>query len=290
MKSEPNARPAEDSGSLPDSAGEPRRAEDRLDAARLAELHALLDRPGEPPAPGAPLPPLWHAPFFRPAVRPGELGEDGAPAPDGLLPETGLPRRRRGGGRLEFLAPLAADAPATRLSVLQNVAIKQGGEAPIAVVTLRHEIAGPDGVAIREEEDVVFRPARRADDPPRPKAPLRDDRPAFSREARLDPVTVQRFCGLTGDAHRIHWDADYAREVERLPGPVAPSALLALMLAELMRDNVRRPPRSLEWRVAAHPPAESVLRLCGRSFGPSADLWITDEDGRLVLEARAALA
>ncbi|MFO7853980.1 MAG: hypothetical protein R6V44_01930 [Paracoccaceae bacterium] len=275
---------------LPDSAGEPRHAEDVVDPARLAELHALLDRAGPPPSPGEALPPLWHAPLFRPAARPSELGEDGAPRADGLLPETGLPRRRRGGGRLEFLAPLRVGEPTSRLSVLQNVALREGAASPIAVVTLRHEISGRDGPAIREEEDIVFRAAFEADAAPPPKPPMRDDRPAFSRELTLDPLTVMRFCALTGDAHRVHWDAAWAEAEEGRPGALAPAAMLALLLAELMRDNMRRTPRSFEWRVAAHPRVGETVRLCGRGFGPSADLWIVDAEGRLVMEARAALA
>jgi len=274
---------------LPDSAGAPRHAEDTVDRVRLAELHALLDRAGPPPAPGEALPPLWHAPLFRPSTRPSELGEDGAPRCDGLLPDTGLPRRRRGGGRLEFIAPLRVGEPTSRLSVLQNVALREGATSPIAVVTLRHEISGREGPAIREEEDLVFRSALEAEAPPLPKPPMRDDRPAFSREMTLDPVTVTRFCALTGDTHRIHRDAAWAEAEEGRPGLLAPSALLALLLAELMRDNMRRKPRSFEWRVAAHPRVGETVRLCGRGFGPSADLWIVDAEGRLVMEARAAL-
>lgn len=275
---------------LPDSAGEPRRSEDRVDAPRVAELHALMDRPGPPPGPGAPLPPLWHAVLFRPTPRPSELGPDGAPPPDGLTPETGLPRRSRGGGRIEFLAPLHVDEMVVRLSALQNVAIRQGGDAPLAVVTLRHEIAGAAGPAIREEEDLVFRPTHRPEDPPRAKPPLRDQRPAFSRELALDPIAALRFCALVGDWHRLHWDAAWSREVERRAGAVAPSALLAILLGDLMRDNLRRPPRSFEWRLAAHPHLGDVVRLCGRGFGATAELWIVDAEGRLVMEARATLA
>ena len=287
MPFDPSTRP--DSASLADGAGEPRRAEDRLDAGRLAELHALLDRPGPAPAEGAPLPPLWHAPFFRRPLRPEEQGEDGAPLPDGLPPETGLPLRRRGGGRIEFLAPLPVGAEAVRRSVLQNVALKQGGPAPVAVATLRHEIAGPGGVAIREEADILFRPRPEPGAPPRPRAPLRDERPAFSRQIAPDAVSALRFAALAGDLHRIHWDVAWAREVEGEPGALVPSGWLMLQLAELLRENSRRRLARLEWRVAASLPVGETARLCGRTLGRGAELWAVDAEDRLLLEARGAL-
>ena len=48
----------------------------------VAALHATLDHPAEPIAPGTPLPPLWHWLYFLPMHRQSELGPDGM-APTG---------------------------------------------------------------------------------------------------------------------------------------------------------------------------------------------------------------
>ncbi|MEO1688063.1 MAG: hypothetical protein AAFU61_09170, partial [Pseudomonadota bacterium] len=196
---------------LPDSGGEPRRAWDRLDPWRAQALHAALDRPGAAPEAGSPVAPLQHRLYFAEALAGAELSADGAPAPGGLIPQTGLPFRMRGGGRIDYHAPLPLGEEALRVSVVQNVALRQGGETPIAVVTLRHEITGPQGLAVREEEDLVFRAAPGPDEAPAAPPPLRDDRPAFSRAFAPDAVLIFRWCALTYDAFRPHYDREAAR-------------------------------------------------------------------------------
>jgi 3-methylfumaryl-CoA hydratase len=51
-----------------------------------AALSATLDRPAERPAPGTPLPALWHWLFFLPLHRQSEIGPDGHAKRGGFLP------------------------------------------------------------------------------------------------------------------------------------------------------------------------------------------------------------
>jgi 3-methylfumaryl-CoA hydratase len=274
---------------LPDSAGEPRHERERVDPWKVSALHLALDRPGPPPAEGDPLPPLWHFLLFPEVERPGALGEDGHPRPGGFLPDTGLPRRMRAGGRLEFHAPLPVGAEAERVSVLQNVALKQGGTGPLAIVTARHEIFGPDGLAIREEEDLVYRQAPGPDDPPRPTPPEKDERPAFWRDMSADPVLLFRYSALTFNGHRIHYDLPYATGVEGYPERVVHGPLMAQLLADLLRDETGKAISRLDYRAVSPVFCGQGFRLCGRTFGGKADLWVLNPDGRLALEAAAQL-
>lgn len=275
--------------SIPDSAGEARVERERIDPWKAAALHVSLDRAGPPPGEGDALPPLWHFLYFAEVERPDALGEDGHPRPGGFLPDTGLPRRMRAGGRLEFHAPLPLGAEAERVSVLQNVALKQGGSGPLAIVTVRHEISGPEGLAIREEEDLVYRPAPSPDDPPRPAPPEKDERPAFSREATADPVLLFRYSALTFNGHRIHYDHPYATQVEGYPERVVHGPLMAQLLADLLRDETGRAIRKLDYRAISPVFCNQGFRLCGRTFGNEAQLWVLNPDGRLALEARAEI-
>ena len=50
---------------------------DTVTATPYAALSATLDRPADRPAPGAPLPPLWHWLYFLPLHRQSEIGPDG---------------------------------------------------------------------------------------------------------------------------------------------------------------------------------------------------------------------
>jgi 3-methylfumaryl-CoA hydratase len=272
---------------IPDSAGAPRVERERLDPWKASALHIALDRAGPPPGEGDPLPPLWHALFFAEVERPGALGVDGHPRPGGFLPDTGLPRRMRAGGRIELLGDLPLGAEAERVSVLQNVALKQGGSGPLAIVTVRHELSGPDGPAVREEEDLVYRPAPSPDDPPPPTPPARDDRPAFQREMSADPVLLFRYSALTFNGHRIHYDHPYATQVEGHPERVVHGPLLAQLLADLLRDETGRTIRRFDYRAVSPVYCDEPFRLCGRTFGGKAELWVLNAEERLALEVRA---
>ena len=70
---------------------------DSVTATAAAALHGLLDAPGRPPAPGEPLPPLWHWLAFLPDAPQRELGSDGHPRLGSFLPPSRLPRRMYAG-------------------------------------------------------------------------------------------------------------------------------------------------------------------------------------------------
>ncbi|WP_339947532.1 acyl dehydratase [uncultured Albimonas sp.] len=254
--------------------------------ARVAALHATLDRQGPAPAPGEPLPPMWHLLFFPEIAGPSDLHEDGQPRSGGFLPDTGLPRRRRAGGRLEYLAPIPVGAEVERVSVLQNVAIKQAAAAAMAIVTVRHEFLVDGALALREEEDLVFRPPWSAEDTPPGEPPTRQERPAFRREVATDPTLLFRYAALTFNGLRIHYDLPYATEREGYPERVVDPALMAQLLADLLRDETRKLPKTFEYRAVAPAFCGQTLTVCGRTLGGKADLWAVSPDGRLALEAR----
>jgi 3-methylfumaryl-CoA hydratase len=54
-------------------------------------------------------------------------------------------------------------------------------------------------------------------------------------EIEVSPVLLFRFSALTYNAHRIHYDRDYARGVEGYPGLVTHGPLQALAMAEAAR-------------------------------------------------------
>ena len=61
------------------------------------------------------------------------------------------------------------------------------------------------------------------------------------RQVAVDPVPLFRFSALTYNAHRIHYDREYAR-AEGYPGLVVHGPLQALLMAELARSRVRPGP------------------------------------------------
>ncbi len=194
-------------------------------------LAAALDVPH----PGDSLPPLWHWMLFADWAPASQLGPDGHARRGGFLPPAHhLPRRMWAGGRINFHAPLRLGEAVTRISTILSVEEKTGSTGPLVFVTVRHEIAAQAGLALTEEQDIVYRSADADAVKPGDAAP--PVALAAAREVRPDPVLLFRYSALTGNGHRIHYDADYVRGEEGYPGLVVHGPLQATWMAGLAAE------------------------------------------------------
>src|SRR3954467_14699895 len=128
-----------------------------------AALSATLDRPAERPAPGTPLPALWHWLYFLPLHRQSEIGPDGHARRGGFLPPVPLPRRMWAGSQFEFRSPVRVGDAVERISTLADVTAKEGRTGKLVFVKVRHEVRCNGGAdpAIIEFHDIVYRDAKR---------------------------------------------------------------------------------------------------------------------------------
>ena len=204
---------------------------DRVWPPLVRGLAATLDVPH----PGDILPPLWHWALFAEWVPASQLGPDGHPRRGGFLPPVhDLPRRMWAGGRVHFHAPLRMGEAVTRVSTILSVEEKTGGSGQLVFVTVRHEVAGEAGPALTEEQDIVYRGAEGA--AVRPGEPAPPVALAAAREVRPNPVLLFRYSAVTGNGHRIHYDADYVRGEESYPGLVVHGPLQATWMAGLAAE------------------------------------------------------
>jgi 3-methylfumaryl-CoA hydratase len=253
-----------------------------------AGLSATLDRDDSPPQPGDALPLLWHWLYFLPICRQSELGDDGHAQRGDFLPPSPLPRRLYAGGRLEFLRPLRIGAHVSRLSRIADVSMKQGRSGPLLFVRVRHEISDAQGLALIDEQDIVYRGDASASPTEQP-AP---DNAHWTREIHPDPVLLFRYSALTFNSHRIHYDHPYATAVEGYPGLVVHGPLIATLLLDLLRRNL---------------PGAVVTDFSFRAIGPlfsgtpfhiegrldsenTVRLWAIDVARNLRMDATATLA
>jgi 3-methylfumaryl-CoA hydratase len=179
------------------------------------------------------LPPLWHWLYLLDRPAQADLGRDGHPV-RGTIPSPPGPGRRRmwAGGRIETLGALRCGAPATRRTTVVSVQDKQGRTGPLTFVTVGHQILQHGEVVVDERQDIVYRDATSATPvTDGPEVPAADDE--WSIE--VSPTLLFRFSALTYNAHRIHYDRDYAREVEGYPGLLTHGPLQALAMAEAAR-------------------------------------------------------
>jgi len=179
---------------------------------------------------GDPLPPLWHWMGWQPETPMAGLGPDGHPARGGFLPAVPLERRLWAGGRLSFHSALRIGAPMQRQSTILKVTEKTGSTGRMVFVTVGHETHGPDGVAVSEEQDIVYVAMPEQFTPPPPV--IAPEAAAWSGPLAMDTVRLFRFSALTFNAHRIHFDLPYATLVEKYPGLVVHGPMQAMLLLQ----------------------------------------------------------
>ena len=195
------------------------------------------------PLPDRGLPLLWHWVYLLDRPPQAILGADGHPARDAIPtpPGPGL-RRMFAGGRVSQHGPLRTGTEATRRTWQASSSLKQGRSGPLHFVTVRTEVSQGGQVVITEEQDLVYREPAPAAAPVRAAAADPQPPPADPGDWRIEvnPVLLFRFSALTYNAHRIHYDRDYARG-EGYPGLLVHGPLQALLMAEQARPKL--PPR-----------------------------------------------
>lgn len=213
---------------------------------------ALLDV--EAPTGQDDLPPLWHWLYLLERPRQADLGEDGhpvrgsAPSP----PEPGM-RRMFAGGRLRWHRPLALGRQARRTTSVISAIEKNGSSGRLVFVTVLHQVFQDGELAVRDEQDIVYRAATSLPSPPADReagAHSGDQSPQW--RIPITSALLFRFSALTYNAHRIHYDRDYCRDVAGYPGLVVHGPLQAMAMAEAgRRRNPSSPPGRFTYRLVS---------------------------------------
>ena len=225
---------------LQDWEGKSQEVADTIHPLHVRAFAAILNAP-LPAEPGDLLPELWHWLYFLPTVTTAEIGPDGHPRRGGFLPPVELDRRMWAGGQLQFHSPLRVGDAVLQRSVILKVSEKLGRAGRMVFVTVRHETSSERGLAITEEQDIVYVAMPETWVPPEPVPPPVE--PLWSERVAVDSVLLFRFSALTFNAHRIHYDLPYATEVEKYPGLIVHGPLQAMLLMDLAkrRQPGRRP-------------------------------------------------
>ncbi|GAA2582253.1 MaoC family dehydratase N-terminal domain-containing protein [Actinomadura fulvescens] len=251
----------------------PQETTERIDAAPALALAGLLDV--EPPVDV--LPPLWQWLHFLDRLPQAALGPDGHPRDGRFLPP--IPDRRRmfAGGRCAFHDAIRFGDTITRRAELASTVLKQGRSGELLFVTVRLTYLR-DGTEIAvEEQDLVYRSG--APDAAPDAVAVSYEPPEADGDWLLpftaDPVSLFRFSALTYNAHRIHYDAAYATQVEGHAGLVVHGPLLAILCLELPR-RAGLPVRELAFRARRPVYAGQPIVVTG---SPNGDLAVQAPGG-----------
>ncbi|WP_196248236.1 FAS1-like dehydratase domain-containing protein [Pseudomonas chlororaphis] len=255
--------------------GRSQQARDLLSDNLLKRIAATF---GEPvPAHGAALPPLWQWCFFQEPLAESALGGDGHPARGGFLPPAANRNRMWAGGRLEFFEPLRAGFDAHCLSTISHVEEKTGRTGALLFVTVRHEYSQDGRLAIREEQDIVYRepsPPKQGSGEPLLQGDWRE-------AVEPSPTLLFRYSAVTFNGHRIHYDFPYVTETEGYPGLVVHGPLIAtLSLRAFCRAHPDARLRRFAYRGLRPLIAPQPFEVGGRLVRPGvAELWAGNDAG-----------
>ncbi|WP_373064182.1 acyl-CoA dehydrogenase [Gemmatimonas sp.] len=235
------------------------------------------------------IPALWHWFYFLPLVAQDHLASDGHPERGGFLPPVPLPRRMFAGARTVFHAPLRIDTPAQRVGVIRDVTMKEGKSGRLAFVTMGYRIWQNEVLCIEEEQDIVYREQGAPMVAPIPIVLPSAPTHAWTRDITPDSRLLFRFSALTFNAHRIHYDREYATRVEQYPGLVVHGPLTAVLLANLVRQHAGRPLAAFSFRGVAPLFDLAPYRLIAMPDGDTVTCHALAPDGSIALQATATL-
>ena len=196
-----------------------------------------------------PVPPGLFWTLAPDALPPGDLGRDGHARLGIALPALPLPRRMWAGGEVRFIHPLQPGDAVEKDSRIEAITPKEGTTGALIFIAVRHEYRVEGRSCISERQDLVYR----ADPLPGQAGPHYPDAPDLGSPVAAmpllsDPVRLSRFSALTFNGHRIHYDADYARQVEGYGGLVVHGPLQAVAMMNLAAKVLGRVPEMFSYR------------------------------------------
>ncbi len=252
----------------------------QVDPFDIARAHALQATLGHVPNlnTGDPMPPFFHQIYFWDPQPPAHLGRDGHAATGSFIPDLGLPRRMWAAGKLAFHRPLLAGIRAERTSTIEAVTRKQGRSGPLGFVTIRHDIKQRNALALTEWQELVYR-----EDDAVGEAPPAPTDETHHETMHFDNTILFRYSALTFNGHRIHYDADYARDTEGYGGLVVHGPLLAHVLMGLAARQLGQLTH-FSYRATAPLIHHEPATLCWKP----GQAWVRGPDGRQCMIAQAS--
>jgi len=225
-----------------------------------------------------------------PAAARDKIGADGHPEKGGFIPPVPLARRMWASSKIRFHKKLVVGVSVERTSTIADVVAKHSSASGhLVFVHIDHTFVQTGETVIEDRQTVVYRQASvfkpaEADE----KTELQDaNNSVLSMDVLPNSTLLFRYSAMTFNAHRIHYDHNYATSEEGYPGLVVQGPLMATLLMNLAQARqANNPMREFEFRGVAPAFVDRELQL---SVGdPAANsIEARNQDGALIMSAKA---
>jgi 3-methylfumaryl-CoA hydratase len=193
------------------------------------------------------LPPGIHWCLCPDMVATGDLSGDGHTQLGIHLPDVGLPRRMWAGGEINIHGTFTHGDRVTKVSTIENVTFKSGKSGRLCFVTVRNHYFARDELVIDDRQDIVYRELAASASPALAASSRVVPAPGHWL-VEATPVMLFRYSAATFNAHRIHYDAPYTRDVEGYDGLVVHGPLQATLMLNLVTARLGRLPSRFDYR------------------------------------------
>ena len=266
-------------------AGREQTQEDVVHLATARRMQALLNRSPDLLDVGSELPYGWHWFYAQTITRRSAWGPDGHMRGGSFLPLLPDTRRMWAGGSLRFLRRLHIGDRIERRSTILSLDEKPGRTGNFFLLCIGHEIHGPSGLAIEEQQNLVYLPGSARTRVSEPT--LLSESTDWRESVHTDEVLLFYFSALTMNGHRIHYDYRYATEQEGYPGIVVHAPLSALLLLDAAQSRAGNLAQ-FSYRATAPLFCGEQITLTGKARADgSLDLWCLRPDGGIAMQATA---
>lgn len=262
--------------------GRKRVVTDEMGLTSVRRVAATLDADPDGFAVGDPLPSHWFNLFCPDICAQSLIGPDGHPRKGVFLPPIPLPRRMGAGRRVAISGALVVGQEATKTAEVAAITPKTGRSGDIVVLTMRLTFETAGTVVAVDEFDAIYREAvppgtKTTETPPKP-APTDGD---WQEPVHFTETLVFRYSAITWNAHRIHYDADYTREVEGYKHTVQNGGLTMQTMVDAAVRNTPGTLRGFTTRLTRPIWVGDAVTVHGRGTGDGCHCWIADADGNL---------
>ena len=179
-----------------------------------------------------------HWTLAPPIIRSSELGQDSHAVRGSFLPPVLLPRRMWAGCQTTFYSNFYVGDEVVRESNIFDVSLKQGKTGQLCFVKVKHEFFVKNKKVLEEFQDIVYRDIHVNKNQKKEKLPF--DESDLEEEIFTHPTLLFRYSAITFNGHRIHYDYDYCRNVEKYKNLVFHGPLQATFLLRISEKLVKK--------------------------------------------------
>ncbi|CAO3657153.1 unnamed protein product [Mucor hiemalis] len=234
------------------------------------------------------LPPCWHHVYFPPRTLESDLADNGYETE--YFPPKPFSQRMWVGAQMTWNLenPLKVGDTVKMETGLDHAELRQGRLGDSAMVWINKDIENQHGWSMREQRCLVYHQEQKEVSDSNGRGLTARKEAQFSRTMTPSSILLFRYSALTFNSHKIHFDHEYATQVEKHPACLVHGPLSGTLLLDLLRTQEKSPIRSFEYKCLAPLYVNRPLTLSGRkSTNERYDLWITNDNGHLVVKGSA---